>query len=310
LFLAVPAAAQELQYHEISAMADISIESGANTSTVDLQYILTPGGIDRQDEVIPALRRFVRHPSALYVQLHRRGASALTTDTSFAVGGVLHLFDGVIYGKGEIGINRTLVAYDETREDRYDTVPFTLEVGGRPIPLLSLGAFYSGAPIIGSKPNDGALAADKITRDGNDHTIGGVVEFATPDDRLHVKVTGSFHIIDWTFTGPQPGDITVRGPGVTLKLVYQLSAELGIGLFGSFKREHWVDSRAGDEDIIGRDLDRQVKTLDVEGELVYWYRARFGFRFFVGGGFADAPPLLGQIYTGFGKFGGGIITRF
>jgi hypothetical protein len=191
-------------------------------------------------------------------------------------------------------------------------MPFTLELGGRPIPLLSLGAFYSGAPIIGSAAASDIIASERITRDGSEHTIGGVVEFATPGDRFYLKVIGSFRNVDWTFTGPQPGDITVRGPGIQAKAVYQLTAEFGVGLFASFKREHWVDSRVGDEDplLIGRDLDRQVKTLDIEAEVLYWYRAHFGFRFFVGGGFADAPPLLGQIFTGFVKFGGGIITRF
>jgi hypothetical protein len=310
--LAVPVAADELQYHEVSAMADIAIESGANTSTLDLQYVLTPGGIDRQDEVIPALRRFVRHPSFLYAAFHRRGATALTTDNGFAIGGALHLFDGVVYGKGEIGLQRTGVSYDDTREDRYDTMPFTLELGGRPIPLLSLGALYSGAPIIGSKGADGIIASQIITRDGSEHTFGGVVEFATPNDRFYLKLIGSFRRVDWTFTGPQPGDITVRGPGIQVKGVFQLSAEFGVGLFAMFRREHWVDDRVGDDDpaLIGRDVDRQVKNLDIEAEVFYWHRAHVGFRFFAGGGFSDAPPLLGQIFTGFIKFGGGIVTRF
>src|SRR5262249_61144385 len=103
LVLAPPAPAQELQYHEVSADADVSIESGTNTSTAALQYTLTPEGIDRQDEVIPSLRRFVRHPSSAFVRIFRKGSVSIESRTGVALGGGVHLVGGRFFARGGLG---------------------------------------------------------------------------------------------------------------------------------------------------------------------------------------------------------------
>ncbi len=313
LLVAAPALAQELQYHEVSAEADVSIESGTNTSTAGIQYTLTPEGIDRQDEVIPALRRFVRHPSSAWVRIYRKGSSSIESGTAVAVGGVLHVLDGALYASGDIGLQRNDVLFDDFMggEDHYDSLPFHLELGGRPTPLLSLGAYYAGEPVIGSEPGTD-IPVNQVTRTGGGKSVGGVVALSTPDDRLYLRVTGWYHFIDWTFKGFHPGDITVRGPGATVQTIYQLSAETGMGLRASASREHWVDERMLDNDPawIGRNLDRQVWNVEVDADFLFWWRARFGFHVFVGGGYMGAPPFVTVVSTGFGKFGGGITARF
>ena len=170
LVLASPALAQELQYHEVSADADVSIESGTNTSTAALQYTLTPEGIDRQDEVIPSLRRFVRHPSSAFVRIFRKGSVSIESRTGVALGGVLHLFDGAFYAGGDIGLQRNDVLFDDFMggEGHYDILPFHLELGGRPVPLLSLGAYYFGDHyiLVTGVVGDGFLYNDPIDVDG------------------------------------------------------------------------------------------------------------------------------------------------
>src|SRR5262249_38670336 len=176
LLLAPPAPAQELQYHEVSADADVSIESGTNTSTAALQYTLTPEGIDRQDEVIPSLRRFVRHPSSAFVRIFRKGSVSIESRTGVALGGGRHLFDRAFYAGGDIGLQRNDVLFDDFMggEGHYDILPFHLELGGRPVPLLSLGAYYFGEPIIGAQSGTDA-PVNQITRSGGGKTLGGVV---------------------------------------------------------------------------------------------------------------------------------------
>jgi hypothetical protein len=53
-----------------------------------------------------------------------------------------------------------------------------------------------------------------------------------------------------------------------------------------------------------------VWTLETDVEFMFWWRARLGFRFFLGGGYLQAPPLITVVSTGFGKFGGGVTVRF
>ena len=313
ILLASPVLAEEPQYHEVTADADVSIESGANTATAGVKYTLSFGGIDRQDEVIPALRRFVRHPSAVWVRIDRRGSSAVESETSVNVGGILHLFDGALHLSGEAGVSRNDVLFDDFYggEDYYDTATYHLELGGRPLPLLSIGAFFEGEPIIG-RSSGTDVASEANTRDGGAKTIGGVVELSTPDDRLYLHLTGFYHTVDWTFSGFHPGDITIRGIGGSLQATYQLDVDAGVGLRTTMSREHWVDTRMGDNDPLwlGRNLDRQVWNVEIDAEFTFWYRSRFGFRVFLGGGYQEAPPLIAVTATGFGKFGGGITARF
>src|SRR6188474_2578662 len=75
LALSTPAAARvaDPQAHEVKLDLDISVESLANAALIDARYIFTPARIDRNDEVVPTLRRFVRHPSNVYVRALRDG---------------------------------------------------------------------------------------------------------------------------------------------------------------------------------------------------------------------------------------------
>src|SRR5687767_13320637 len=101
--LAVPAAAREAepQAHEVRVDLDIAVERQANSASFDAQYTFTPSALNRTDDVVPILRRFVRHPSALWGRVRRLGYTRESV-TGGDVGGILQLGPG--YASGEVGL--------------------------------------------------------------------------------------------------------------------------------------------------------------------------------------------------------------
>jgi hypothetical protein len=308
---ALPALAQsrepEPQAHEVSLSLDISVESEANAALVEAQYTYTPSKINRVDEVVPILRRFVRHPSAVWLRILRFGYTREPV-TGGSVGGVLHL--GPAYVGGDVGVQHDVVDYDRF-EHAYWAAPFSLEAGLRPMEGLSVGAFYSARPVISTVLDD-RLGFNQAERDGNDQRIGGRLAYSTPTDRVYATLSGWGHIADWTFSGFHPGDVTIRGIGAAARVAFQITSGFSISLRGEIARDHWDNQREDDDsdDFVGVDVDREVVGVRGGVDVDYWHRGRYAFRFGLGGGFEGAPPTVNNRETGVIQIGLGVITRF
>lgn len=320
---ATTAAAQrtpEPQAHEVRLDVDISVEKEANGAFIEGQYTFTPAKINRVDEVVAILRRFVRHPSSFWLRIVRFGYTREPV-TGAAAGGVVQL--GPAYVAGDVGIEYNVVDYDPT-EYAYWAVPFTLEAGFRPMDTLSVGAFYSGRTIVGTSLD--SFQVNQATRGGLDQRIGARVSIATPNDRVYAIVSGWAHLADWTFTGSctgssspatcsavtHEGDVTIRGFGASGRVMFQLTSSFTFALRLEFTRDSWVNERLGDDaaNRVGVEVDRDVNGVRGGAEIAYWHKGRYGFRFGLGGGYQGAPPTVNNRETGIIQIGLGVITRF
>jgi hypothetical protein len=297
------------QRHEVRVDVDISTYQGGNSALVDAQYTFTPESLDRGDEVVPYLRRFVRHPSAVWARILRFG----TTDeqvTGARLGGILQLASGRVYASGEAGIEVDSIDNDPA-EPGYWAAAYTVEAGARPVELLSIGAFYSGRPVLSAKTTSNLVS--QTSRDGNEHRIGGTLTASTANDRLYLTLSGWDTIADYTFTGIYPGPITVRGGGVSARIAYQATSTLSFQIRGLWRHEHWVDTRTGDDGStrVGVNTDRTINYALGNLEVIYWFRGRVGFRAGVGGGYSQSPPYVNlRRETAIAQLGLGLVSRF
>jgi hypothetical protein len=310
------AAEPDPQQHEIDVSVDIGVESGANAALFDAMYIFTPAGIDRRD-VLPAIvRRFERHPSAVWARIAHLGATRETV-TGIRLGGIYQPFDGALYLQGEGGVERDLTNFDRPTtiqggEYGYFAARLRGEVGFRPTDLWSIGAFYEARPVIGTDTDDSLPPSLQSERSGGEHTFGATTTFVTPGERLFATVDGFGYIADWTFTGFYPGDTTIHGFGADLRMAYQLTFWTSLQLRGTITSNHWVDARAGDsgQGVIVGPLDRQATSGGGALDLVYWHQSRFAFRFSLGGGYRGATPQHATRATGIFSLGIGTQLRF
>ena len=313
LSLLTPAVAgareEEPQLHEVVVDVDLKVESRANGALINASYTFTPGAINRTDEVVPILRRFVRHPSSLFIGVARTG-STIEEISSARAGGTLQLAGGRIYASADGGIDYYVTSNDPN-EHGYWAVPINVEVGFRPLNLLSVGGFYGRRTIV-----DTSRFADRTLpeslRDGQEQRFGLTAAMATPNDRIYATVSGWLSRNDWSFEEFHPGDIKVRGFGASFRASYQLSFGTSIVLRGLVRKENWVNTREGDENpaFVGAHLDRDVVFAYGGADLIYWYKGRFAFRFGFGGGYEGAPPTFASRETGIFQLGLGLVSRF
>ncbi len=298
----------EPQQNEVRIDMDIRVERGGNGAFFDAQYTFTPGGVNRTDEVVPLLRRFVRHPSALWLRVQRDG-NTREQITGAKAGGVLQLADGLVYGSAEGGIENDAVDYDPF-EVGYWALPVTGEVGFRPTPLLSVGGFYQGRFILNATTD--RAVKNPAERSGTEQRFGVTSTLATPNDRVYATVSAWLARSDWTFEGFHPGDMTARGYGASVRLALQTSSTFTIQLRGQIRAENWVNSRLGDDNpsFVGEDIDRNLIFASGNLDVIYWHRGRYGFRAGFGGGFESAPPTLNNRDTGIFSLTLGIVMRF
>jgi hypothetical protein len=299
----------ERQAHEVGADVDITLAEQSNAALIVIQYMWTPETLERYDEVVPALRRFVRHPSALVARFRHDGGT-LDTRSALEGGGTLHLLEGRLYASGLGGIERDQVHYNF--EDVYWTTPFTVEAGARPLELLSAGGYYRGRPIISATAGDVAFPS---FRDGMEHELGFVLQTATPGDQLLASLRGGYYLADWDYTGQNPGPLDVKGWRAQAKLSYQTSSTNSWTVNLLFRREDWDNGRLGEDfpDLVGEDVERRVTAFEGDLGFQYWFRGTLGFRVTVGGGFETEPPIYYETFRvgtrGFGRFGFGFIKR-
>ncbi len=299
----------EPQEQEVDANVDIGVANEYDGSTFDVQYLYTPEGLNRVDEVHPVLRRFVHHPSALFADVNRFADSNALSTSSAQVGGIGYLFDGLLYGTAQGGFEIDRV--NNANEDGYWTLPYRAEVGVRPLPLLQIGAYWDAPPVIHATTDD-TIVVGQAQRSGNEEHAGGIVSWATGDDRLFLSASAAYHEADWTFIIFHPGKTSIRGATAHLTIAIQPTPTTSIQLRFDGSRDHWVDVRANDSQVdwIGLDTDRIVYNAGGSIDLYYWYKGRLGFRGSFGGGYMGAPPIFESVQRGYAQIGFGIITRF
>ena len=304
----------EKQTHEWTADIDITLSQLSSSALIDIGYTWTPETLERYDEVVPALRRFVRRPSSLTAHIRHDG-SPLVTRSTLEGGGTLQLLDGRAYLAGTGGIERALVNYSYD-EDIYWSAPLGAEVGGRPLELLSLGVFYKLQPIFAATATDQIMVP--AYRSGHEQWFGGTVTGSTPGDQLLATVRAAAYRADWDFEGFHPGPMDVRGLHAETHLSWQMSSTSSLTVDGRARRERW-DNRRRDEEqatFVGPDVERRVLALQADLGFLYWFRGYLGFHVFIGGGFETEPPLyyrdegydVGTL--GYGRFGFGFVSRY
>lgn len=300
------------QLHEFRADVDVSAIRQGNSAVIDLQYTFTPSALERRDAVVPALRRFVRHPSAVWARLHRDG-STLEGRTSLNLGGIGYLLGGRVHATGEVGIEHDEIKHDPFEDTSYLAMPATLELGGRPLPLLSVGAFVRYRPILGTTY---ARVAQNSERTGDEIRFGGTLTFATPEDRIFGTIWAGRQEADWDFTGYLTGPITTRGWVGGARLSFQTSPSMSVWLRAEGHLEDWQNGRVPPVDGNGNYIefleDREAEVWGVIADVgfTYWHKGHTAFRVSLGGGFESEAPVRGLRERGMGRIGVGLISRF
>ncbi len=294
-----------IQPHEVRVDFDIGVANQANVSFFDAYYLWTPSPLDGNDVAVPAVRRFVRHPTEIYFRAKREG-STLDTRTGGHVGATVQFLDGRLYAAGQGGVELDNVRYDGT-EGGYTAVPYHLEIGGRPIPLLSVGAYVGGRPIIDSHRSDAPVSAE---RDGGEMEYGGTLSFATPDDRALASFSFGYHRADWNFSFFSPGEMDVTGFRGSAALTWQTSPTFSLLLRAAGSRETWDNRRMGIAAYQDPPFERVVWSVVADAGILYWHEQHYGFRFTVGGAFDGERPILNGDARGYFRFGFGVVLRF
>ncbi len=302
------------QRHEFGVDFALVFAHRYNQSNLAARYVFTPEALDRRDDVVPLLRRHVRRPDELHVVAYHFGSQIDTMTGAFA-GGSLHLFDKRLYLAADGGITFTNVGDYDGHEDGYYTAPVRGEIGGYPLELLGVGAYWEARPVIDHTLPAADSGFAEVHRSGLDQEIGGVINFSLPTDRLLIRLLGGYRITDWTFTGFHPGPMTIRGAHVHAFVSYQAQVELSYYLQADVRYETWHNDRPLDDDPLTPFVDgvhRTVPFVDVEAGLIYWFEGRLGFGVALGGGWVGHPPTYQdpRVGGGSGRLAATFTTRF
>ncbi len=298
------------QNNEIAFDVDATFgKSGNNDSNLLLVYSWIPGALDQNDEVVPALRRFVRQPSELNVRLQRQGDS-YDSVTGLYGGGTAWLPGGTLFGSLDLGLEYDKVENEPFElENAFIAGSGRIEVGGRVLPLLQLSAFYRYRPVLLPLPETTASNVE-VERSGATHEAGVGFGFATSDDRLLLGGGLGYRAIDWTFTDFHAGTIQGRALFASLRLSLQSSPKTSWFLRGEAATTDWINLREKQPDFTGLGTEGNVRSLQADAGLVYWFEGHWGFRISFGGGYIGQGPLLASQESGLFRVGVGFTTRY
>jgi len=302
-------------HHEIDVGIDITIlQQGNSASFFNAQYTYSFQGVDRNDEQPPILRRFVRHPDAVWARAEVTGATRESIRGG-RLGFELNPLGGRLYLRGEAGVGQHITIDEEPYEFGWWFGILYGEVGFRPIESVAIGAFYQGQPSIGTVSGDALTATTQAQRSGNEQQLGATLTFVTPNQRLFATLTGYAHFADWTFDTFNPGPLTLRGFGATARLAYNLTLSTSLQLRGTFLSDQWTDNRFGDGDpsnihYVRPDTDKRVLSGNGALDLIYFTSGRYGFRASAGGGYRQAAPEFSRLATVELTIGFGVLARF
>jgi hypothetical protein len=312
-----PAAARDVepQNNEVAVEVDATFaKAGDNDSDLTATYTWFPGAIDKNDEVVPVLRRFVRQPIELGGQLGRVND---VTDTISSLSGFGQAWlGGIGYGRADLGVEYDSVLNDPPKEENaFLAGNARFEAGARVLPILQLGAFYRYRPVLTTFPSPNGIIGIIQERSGQTQEYGASLTFATPEDRLYIQALAGVRDIDWSFTGRYPGDITGHAVFGQAKVSLQLSPEFSIFVRSEFHSTDWDNERQGQTGVGDMSTGRPTKMtrLDVRADVgfTYWFEGKWGFRISLGGGYYDKGPLFFQdVESGLARIGVGFTSRY
>jgi hypothetical protein len=311
------AAAKDITPQNNEVATDITASfanTGDNDSDVSIVYTWYPEALDKNDEVVPLLRRYVRQPTEI------GGKATINNDITDTIYG-LHAFGqgwlgGLGYGRGEAGLEYDAVINDpDDIEHAFLAANLRAEAGVRLFGLLQLGGFYRYRPVLITFPNPLGSLAITQERSGNTQEFGGSLAFATPEDRLYLQGMLGYRNIDWDFTGQYAGPITGKALIGQAKVSLQLSPRFSLYLSGEFSNTDWDNERLGQTGPPPSVTGRPPKgtRIDVRGDagFTYWFEGKWGFRIALGGGYYDKGPVRYQNYSsGLLRLGVGFTTRY
>jgi hypothetical protein len=305
------------QNNEVDFQADVIFQGGANryqpdnASRMSVGYVWLPGGgLDKNDEVVPMLRRFIRQPLELGARFERRSDQFDTV--SGLVGLVRYWPIPFVYGQLELGVENDEVENDENQsEGSYWASVVRAEAGVRVLPLLQVGGFLRRRGLFDTDNSEELLVAE---RSGDETWFGLAVTGATPGDRLLASAYLGYRDTSWDFAGFHPGTLTGEGTFLELRLSYQSSSTMSWFLAGDVASETWNEQRArgvdGDGNTIPPRGEKDVLVTNVDAGIVYWFEGKWGFRISFGGGYTDALPVADARETGRIRFGVGFTSRY
>jgi hypothetical protein len=312
-----PAAAKDVepQNNEIAVEVDASFaKAGDNDSDVTATYTWFPGALDKNDEVVPLLRRFVRQPLEIGGRLTRTND---VTDTISGLDGFAQAWlGGIGYGRADLGLEYDSVINDPIGEEHaFLAGNARLEAGARVLSLLQLGGFYRYRPVLTTFPSPNGIIMIVQERAGQTQEFGVTLSFATPEDRLYVQALAGLRNVDWSFTGRYPGDVTGRAVFGQAKVSLQLSPQISLFARGELTTTDWDNERQGQTGVGDMSTNRPAKMtrLDVRADLgfTYWFEGKWGFRISLGGGYYNKGPLFYQdTESGLARIGVGFTTRY
>jgi hypothetical protein len=298
------------QNNEVTVDVDANFaRRGQNNSDVTVKYTWLPQALDRNDIVVPQLRRFVRQPLELGAKMQRAG-DATDTVTGLYGFGQAWLAD-LLYGHAEVGFEYDQVQNEQlTIENAFIAGSGRVEAGVRVLPLLQLGGFYRYRPVLIPLPEQ-TMSGETAERSGQTQDFGGTLSFATPEDRVLLTATGGYRMVDWTFVGHDFGDVTGRAVFGSLRLSIQLSPRNSFFFRADATATDWVNHREKQSMTTMRPEEMTRHELGADLGYIYWFEGRWGFRFSLGGGYFDKGPLFSQdLESGTIRLGVGFTTRY
>jgi hypothetical protein len=252
------------------------------------------------------LRRFLYHPNAIWLQVHRF-TTQLEQVTGVGLGGNLSFGRGIVTLDAQVGFENVDVKQDPL-EPGYLSAPYRVELQTHALPRTRLGAYFRGRPVL--KATSDRVINSPTTRDGGEIELGATAAGASCGDRLYGEISAGWKSYDWTFVGTFAGDLTASGPTATALGQYQLSTSSSVGLRVDFESLQWESTREDDADRIEGILDPRAMRLGATLEFTYWYRGTYGIKVQLGGGLQQRRPIFDDETNGFGHFGFAITSRF
>jgi hypothetical protein len=296
------------QQHEVRVEVDASFGERFNGSFIEGTYLYMPESLNKYDEVVPALRRHVHQPTSFFGHLVRDGGTSEVSST-LTGGATGTLAGGHLYYLGELGFDHTDVTNDNGAEGTYWAMPARVELAARLPGALQLGGYVEYRLVLGSSPSQDDLQGD-THRSGAGQEFGAIFAWASPGDTIYLQARAGYRLIDWTFEGNQPGDVSASGPHGDLRLSWQTSRRMSVWTHFESRYDQWDNGRISQDNQIEDPLQNSAFSLIGDVGLVFWFEGKWGFRASLGGGYLGAPPLIGEIDRGLIRLGVGFTNRW
>lgn len=296
---------------EVTVGLDAYFGTGrVNTAAADFRFVRYLEPLDKKDDVVPILRRHVRHPSLITVHVRRDGQ---TNDTANYLGAGGTFWLGDLSLGGELGGEYVTVLNDFDSEVAYLGLRTRLEAGYRLGELVELGLYYQLRPVIYNLP-EAMPGIAEASRQGFTHDAGLSFAASTAGDEWFISGHAGLRVHDWSFSGGfQDGDLTATGVVADARLSYQTNRRLSyyLDVVGGYL--DWDNQRFMAPDSptnVEGELQRGQLTVIGQVGIVFWFEGRWGFRAGLGGGYEAAAPYPRNQDRGILNFAIGFTSRY